>query len=253
MSSWHLSTVDMNFLVEALSLPPLPYPLGAPSPGMTFDERRRLVERVRADLANRGLTSDGTLGDALVLLAFGEVVIDGRLTAGGEVDLVGAVRDDLSALVVRTDATVRVDLVDACALTDVIVGLLPATPQPPGNPATVPHEALARALAASDSRDLERLLADADAGDTDARLLADLLRTDDAARFGVAARAPATDAYRDRRVWTWYASAAGGVLVSHDSDEAPTSTTLVPAAPARVGRCLSDALCGLRHGGVRNE
>jgi hypothetical protein len=216
--SWKLSTVDIQLLVDALSLPPLPYPLETPSPGEELDERRRLVEPVRADLVARGLSANGTLGDALVLLAVGELVIDGRLIAGPEVDLVSTVWGDRAALAVRNGDTVRVDLVDDSAVTDLIVDLLPAMPQLPAI-SVLPHEAVATALAA--------------------------------ARFGVAARTPATDEFRDRRGWTWYASEAGGFLLAHDSNDSPTWTTLVPAAPAGVGQCLSDALHDLRYRGVR--
>jgi EspG family len=235
--SWTLSTVDMDFLVEALSLPPLPYPLGAPSPGIPFDERRRLVESVRADLADRGLSPEGTLGEALVLLAFGEFVIDGRLTVGRDIDLVGAVRGDRAALAVRSGDTVQVDLVPDSALTDLIVDLLPELTQLRRTSATVPHEALVSALTTisrtGDFREYERILASAEFGAE--------------AQFGVAVRTPATDAYRDRRVWIWYASESGGVLLGHDPDDSLKWTTLAPAAPARVGQCLSESLFGLRH------
>lgn len=245
MSSWTLSTVDMEFLVDALSLPSLPYPLGSPSPGIAFDERRRLVESVRADLAGRGLSSEGTLGDALVLLAFGELVVDGRLTVGRQVDLVGVVRDDRAALAVRSGDSVRIDLVRDDALTDLIVELLPAMPPLRGNTADVRHHALAKAISRiGDLREFERVLADAEARGTDGRLLA-------GAQFGVAVRTPATDAYRDRRVWIWYASDAGGVLLGHDANDPPRWTTLVPAAPERVGHCLSETLYDLRYGRVR--
>jgi hypothetical protein len=67
----------------------------------------------------------------------------------------------------------------------------------------------------------------------------------------VGIRTPATDAYRERRVWAWYATEACGVLMSLDSNDVPAWTTLVPADPARVGQYLGNALCALKYGGTR--
>lgn len=252
--------MDMDVLVETLRLPSLPYPLEVPSPGVTFEDRRRHVEAVLADLAGRGLvrgsdlTSD--LGVALDLVASGELVIDGRLAVGQPLDLVGALRGDRAALAVQAGDTVRVSLVHDRDLVRLIVDLLP--PLPPlrrlaRNSTSIPHEALTNALTAiaesGDFLEFERILTQADVRDQDVQLLAGLVRAGSAAaQFGVALRTATTDAYRERRVCAWYATEAGGVLMSHDSTESPAWTTFIPADPARVGQHLRDALYALKYG-----
>jgi hypothetical protein len=257
LSSWTLSTVDIEVLVATLSLPSLPYPLEVPSPGVTFDERRRHVEAVRADLADRGLVqglaATGRLRDALDLLTSGELVIDGRLDVGRPLDLVGVVGGDQAVLATQTGDTVRVSLVHDSALTGLIVDLLPPVGQLAGSSTSVPHEVLVGALAtiaeSGDFSAFERTLAQAGVRGSDVRLLAELVRAKGAAaQFGISFRVPTTDVYRRRRVWSWYASAAGGILLGPDSSDSPEWTTLVPANPARVGRYLRDALSDLRYG-----
>jgi hypothetical protein len=99
------------------------------------------------------------------------------------------------------------------------------------------------------SLEFERILTRAGARGSDLRLLAELVRAEGtAAQFGVAVRTPTTDVYRQRRVWSWYARQAGGVLLGLDSSDSPVWTTLVPADTARVGQYLRDALNGLRYG-----
>ncbi len=252
MPSWTLSTVDIEVLAETLALPPLPFPLDVPSPRATSEERRHL-DAVRADLADRGLVAGGALGDALVLLACGEFLIDGRLAVGRQLDLVGAVRGERAALAVRSGEAVQVSLVHVGSLTDRIVDLLPSVRQLPGNSTTMPHDALVRALRSitrdGDLREFERILTEAGVRDTDMRLLAELVRDEGAtAQFGVAARKSGTDSVPKRRVWTWYASEAGGVLFGFDS---PAWTSVVPASPRRVGQFLGRALYELRYGDVR--
>ncbi|HEX6354039.1 ESX secretion-associated protein EspG [Actinophytocola sp.] len=200
--SWLLSKMDVGILLETLALPCL---LEVPSPGVTFVERLRHVEALKVELAERGLEPVGALGDALVLLTCGDFVVDGRLTGGRPLDLVGAVSGDRAALAVRADDTIQISLMRDSALPGKIVDLLP----------TVGH------LAGAGSA---------------------------VARFGITAR---TRADRDRRVWTWYASQAGGVLAGPDSWDSPVWTTLVPADSARVGQYLGNELYDLRYGGVR--
>lgn len=242
--------------MEALALPSLPCPLTMPSPGVTFEERRRHVDAVLADLAARGFGPGDALCDALVLLARGEFVIDGRLMVDRPLDLVGAVSGDRAALAVQAGDVVRVSLVPDSALTGLIVDLLPEVGQLAGNSTAMPHGAFVRALAdiarTKDFIEFERILTDAGVRGSDVRLFAELVRGGSAAaQFGVAVRAPATDSFRHRRVWTWYASDAGGVLLGLDSRASPSWVTLVPAAPARVGQYLGDELYDLRYGDIR--
>lgn len=224
---------------------------------MTFDDRRRHVEAVLADLTGRGLVRGaaltGDLGVALDLVATGELVIDGRLTVGQQFDLVGVLRGDQAALAVQAGDTIWVSLVHERDLVRLIVDMLPPLRRLTGNSKNIPHEAFTNALAAlaesGDYFEFERILAQTGVHDQDVRLLAGLVRSGSAAaQFGVALRTPATDAYRQRRVWTWYATEAGGALLSNDSTDSPAWTTLVPADPARVGQYLRDALYALKYG-----
>lgn len=253
--------MDLDVLVETLRLPSLPYPLEVPSPGVTFADRRRHVAGVLADLAGRGLVRGaglaGDLGVALDLVACGELVLDGRLALGQPLDLVGALRGEQAALAVRTGDTVRVSLVHERDLVRLIVDLLPPSRRLTGNSKSIPYEALTNALTAiaesGDYVEFERILTRAGVRDQDVRLFAGLVRAGSAAaQFGVALRTPATDAYRERRVWAWYATEAGGVLLSNDSTDSPAWTTLVPADPARVGQYLRDALYALKYGRDQN-
>jgi EspG family len=260
--NWDLSTADMDVLVETLRLPSLPYPLEVPSPGETFDDRRRHVAAVLADLAGRGLVHGtdltGDLGVALELLASGERVIDGRLAVGQPLDLVAALRGDQAALAVQAGDTVRVSLVHDRDLVRLIVGMLPPLGRLTGNSTSIPYEPLTNALTtiaeSGDHFEFERILVRAGVRDQDLQLLAGLVRAGSAAaQFGVALRTPATDVYRERRVWAWYATEAGGVLLSNDSTDSPAWTTLVPADPARVGQYLRDALYALKYGRDQNH
>lgn len=257
MSDWILSTVDLDVLAELSLLPSLPYPLEVPSPGVTLDERRRHVEAVCGNLVDRGLVQGAELAvdlrEALNLLVTGEFVIDGRFSIGQSFDLVGVVRDDQAALAVQTGDTIRLSLVPDHALAGIIVELLPAARKLVGNSTSIPYEAFTKALTAitrsGDFSEFEQILGQAGVRDSDVRLLAELTRAEGvAAQFGVAIRAPTTDVYRERRVWTWYVTNAGGVLLGPDSPDSPAWTTLVPADPTRVGQYLRGALYDLRYG-----
>lgn len=249
--SWKLSAEDLDVLVEVMGLPPLPYPLDLPSPGVTFDERRRHVEAVVADLTTRGLVQGGEpvggLARALDLLARGEVVVDGRVGFTEPLDLVGALDRDRAALATRSGARMRLDLVSDRELVPLIVGLLPPVGRLAGNAMTIPHEAFTRALVTftetGDLFEVEDALAKAGVRDQDVRLLSGLVRADGvAAQFGVGVRTPGTDVHRERRVWTWHACDLGGALLTPDSAEHPTWISLVPAEPARLGEHLDEAL-----------
>jgi hypothetical protein len=235
----------------------LPYPLDVPSPGESVDERARHVEMVLADLARRGLVQGAglavDLADALDLLVSGEIVIDGRLALGRPLDLVGVVHNDRAVLAVQAGDTVQVSLVHDRDLVQSIVALLPAARRLTGNSMTIPYEAFTRALTTfvdtGDSFEFEQILAQAGVRGQDVQMLAGLAQAGSvAAQFGVARRTPTTDVYRERQVWTWYAAEAGGVLLSHDSNDSPTWTTLTPADPARLGQYLGKALYTLRYG-----
>jgi hypothetical protein len=257
LPSWALSTTDIDVLVEMLQLPPVPYPLDVPSPGVTIDERQRHVAAVRADLTERGLIQGlspaGDLADALDLLVSGEIVIDGRLAVDQPLDLVGVVRGDHAALAVQTGDKIRISLVRDHDVVPLIVDLLPAMRPLTGNSTTIPYKALTHALTAfmdtGDSVQFKQILTEAGVRSQDVQSLSDLLQVRSvAAQFGVAFRMPATDTYRNRRVWTWYATElAGGALMGHDSNDSPTWTNLIPANPERVGQYLKNALYSLRY------
>jgi len=249
---WVLSEVDLDVLVELTRSPDLPYPLQLGSPGVTFDERRRHVEGARTGLVARGLV-DGLdpvadLRHALSLLTSGELVLDGRIASAR---LVGVVRGDEAVLAVQTGETVRLSLMPDQLLVSMITEWLPPVPRRAGNSTAVPREAVMRALTAvaesGDHGELGRVLVEAGIREPDVRTLTELVRGKGvAAQFGIARRSAATDTYRERRVWSWYATRAGGLLMSCDT--ADPWASLVPADPARVAEYLGDALYELRYG-----
>jgi hypothetical protein len=247
----------MDVLVEISRLPPLPYPLEIPATGDTVGARRQYMAAMSADLAERGLVEDGEvvpgLRNALELLASGELVLDGRLGRPRPADLVAVARRDRAVLAVQTGDSVRLDRVADHAVVGMVVDLLPATNRLPGGSTTVRADTLNAALSAAagtgDIGELTRTLRDGGVRDRDVRMIAELAGSDGtAAQFGVAFRNPATERYRERGVWSWYATRSGGVLLCLDQDGTPPWTTFVPADPARVGRYLQDALDVRKHG-----
>ncbi|MGB3437356.1 MAG: ESX secretion-associated protein EspG [Actinophytocola sp.] len=246
----------MDVLVETSRLPPLPYPLEIPVTGDTVGARRRHVASMAAVLAERGLMEDGEvvpgLRNALQLLASGELVLDGRLGGPRPADIVAVVRRDRAVVAVQTGDSVRLDRVPDHAVVGMVVDLLPATRQLQGGSTAIRQDTLDAALSSAvdsgDIGELTRVLRDGGVRDRDVHMVADLARSDGmAAQFGVALRNPATERYRERGVWSWYATKSGGVLLCLDQDGTPPWTTFVPADPARVGRYLQDALDARKH------
>jgi hypothetical protein len=257
LPGWTLSTTDVDVLVEVAGLPPLPYPLEIPATGDTVGGRARHVAAVSAALAERGLVEDGEvvpgLRNALNLLASGGLVLDGRLGAPVNADLVAVVRRDRAVLAVQKGDSVRLGWVSGHDVVGVVVDMLPATRQLQGGSITVRQDLLSAALAAAteagDLDELTRVLRDCGVRDRDVRVIAELAASDGmTAQFGVAFRNPETERYRERGVWSWYATQSGGVLLCLDQEGTPPWTTLVPADPARVGRYLQDALDARKHG-----
>ncbi|HEV2779014.1 MAG TPA: ESX secretion-associated protein EspG [Actinophytocola sp.] len=251
-----MSTIDMAVLAEVLRLPLFPYPLEVPTSGVTVDEHHRHVEAVLAGLVERGFVHGSTvavdLSYALDLLASGELVVDGRLVVGHQCDLVGTVREGHAALAVRTGDAVQIGLMPSRYLVQSIVKLLPDVPPLRGSSLTIPAESFTRALAVAaqtvGSSETYEFFTEAGIRSQDAQTLASIVRTTGvAAQFGVSFRKPLVDLHQKRKTWTWYATEAGGIVLTHDSNERPTWTTLTPADPTRVGDYLDEALYALKY------
>jgi hypothetical protein len=256
LPGWTLSTADIDVLVEILRLPPLPYPLDIPAAGDTVAARRRHVASISAVLAERGLVVDGevvpALRNALHVLASGGLVLDGRIGGSRPADLVAVARRDRAVVAVQTGDSVRLDRVSDHAVVGMVVDLLPATRQLQGGSTAIRQDTLTAALSAAvdsgDVGDMTRVLHDGGVRERDVRMIAELAGADGmTAQFGVAFRNPATDRYRERGVWSWYATQSGGVLLCLDQEGTPPWTTFVPADPVRVGRYLQNALDTRKH------
>jgi hypothetical protein len=255
-----LTAEDVDVLSELLKLPPFPLSLEPAPSGARFDEHKLQLERVLDRLREQGLVH-GTavrddLADALGLLACGEIVIDGCLLIDRPLDVVGVVQDDQAAVGIQSDETVQLCTVPGRYLVDMIVSLLPNVSRLPGSSLTFPHDVFIRALSAfvksGDGGELDRILVEGGISSADAYFLASMARADGLiAQFSVSIRNPITETYRNRSTWIWYATTAGGVLLSHADKEHPVWTTLTPADPARVGRHLSDAVYTLKYGQQR--
>ncbi|MFE9748466.1 ESX secretion-associated protein EspG [Saccharothrix saharensis] len=138
-----LSLPAFEILWDDLDAGPVPYPLDLPSPGETFDERRRIRQAVHADLDRRGLARRGRpeaeLEDALRLLHRPAA----RITVLGMPDVHA---DALlrAVVVARGNYVVRAVQEEGFVLLDVVRGpaeaaveVLPPARPGPGKPVTV--------------------------------------------------------------------------------------------------------------------
>ncbi|MGW4113131.1 ESX secretion-associated protein EspG [Actinosynnema sp. NPDC004786] len=138
-----------DILWDDLDAGPVPYPFDLPSPGSTFDERRRVRQDVYAELDRRGLARRGRpeadLEDALRLLHRPVT----RITVLGMPDVHADTM--LRAVVVARGAyAVRAVQEDGFVLLDVVpgpvegaVGVVPPLRAGPGRPVTVAAKDLA--------------------------------------------------------------------------------------------------------------
>ncbi|KOX23180.1 hypothetical protein ADK67_21270 [Saccharothrix sp. NRRL B-16348] len=144
-----LTLAAFDVLWEDLDAGPIPYPLDVPSPGTTFDERRRIRQAVHADLDRRALTRRGRpeaeLEDALRLLhrpptritvlGMPDIHTDGLLRA------VVVARGGYAVRAVQEDGFVLLDVVRGPA--EAAVEVLPPLRPGPGKPVTVAAKDLA--------------------------------------------------------------------------------------------------------------
>ncbi len=137
-----LTPVEFDLVWESLGFAERPYPIEVPSFGETLDERDRLRAGVFDALAARGLHDghdlDRRFEDQLVLLARNEFSVDGLLSVGRSVRLLGAGRGGHAVLAVQTGDRIRIGPVGGGGVVAEIAGLIPDVDAGPGNPVALP-------------------------------------------------------------------------------------------------------------------
>ncbi|CAM4183597.1 ESX secretion-associated protein EspG [Kibdelosporangium persicum] len=145
-----LSLPAIDTLWEDLRLGSVPFPLEVRSHGETLDERRRIKAAVYSDLENRGLARrqrpEPELEDALTLLARPTICIDNvaMLDMRDQKSLKAMVvaTGRQAMLVVQRDLKISFTPVRETALAASIVDVLPHVKAGPGQPMTLPVDAL---------------------------------------------------------------------------------------------------------------
>ncbi|RLK54014.1 ESX secretion-associated protein EspG [Actinokineospora cianjurensis] len=157
MTAIRLSTAEFDVVWSTGRFGRMPYPLDVAHHGATVAERAAVTERVRGELAARGLWSgrgpDGVLLDVLAVLAAAHRSVDAvghlpvesaALGPAGAFRALGAVRDDRGALaVVHADGTVTLRVLRHTELPRAVVDLLPAGQPGPGYAVSVAMAELA--------------------------------------------------------------------------------------------------------------
>ncbi|MBP2476629.1 hypothetical protein JOF53_005501 [Crossiella equi] len=149
-----LSGVEFEVCWEFLQLGELPYVFDLPSPGRDWEERRRLLHQVIADLTARGLADRGRLvpelAESLSLLADFRWAVDARVFTEHPVRARGAVAGERAVLALL-DAGNQVELwqLPDHALLGQLVALVGAVPTPRVTSANVRTQVLEAAQRAT--------------------------------------------------------------------------------------------------------
>ncbi|RSM82199.1 ESX secretion-associated protein EspG [Kibdelosporangium aridum] len=145
-----LSLPALDALWEDLRLGSIPFPLEVRSHGETIEERMRIKAAVYSDLENRGLArrrrAEPELEDALTLLARPTISIDNvamlDMRDQKSVKAMVVATGRQAMLVIQRDLKISFTPIRETALAASIVDVLPHVKAGPGQPMTLPLDAL---------------------------------------------------------------------------------------------------------------
>ncbi|SDC74305.1 ESX secretion-associated protein EspG [Actinokineospora iranica] len=252
MVTW-LGAVEFDLIWEGLGFAERPYPIDVPSFGETVGERDRLRGEVVAGLVARGLHDgrdlDRRLEDQLVLLARNEVTVDGLLSVGRTVRVLGAGKGADAVLAVQSGDRIRVGPVGGGGLVAELAGLLPDADAGPGNPVTLPKAVFNNAVDAYVESGFGGLAATLDRGGVsgpDMRTIATLVENSRHGGGQVAANSLDRLGRRTRTdAVNWFDTTAGRYLWLPTQRDGVAWLTLAPADSAGLAQRLGDLVASV--------
>ncbi|PPK65911.1 ESX secretion-associated protein EspG [Actinokineospora auranticolor] len=249
-----LTLVEFDLVWESLGFTDRPYPLEIPSFGETTDDRDRLRKEVVDGLAARGLHDgrdlDRHLEDDLTLLARHSYSVDGLLSVGRHVRLLGAGRPARAALAVQTGERIKIgQLTGAVAIVGEIVGLVPDADPGPGTSVTLPKSVFNNAIDAyveTGFAGLETALNQGGISGRDMRTIATLVENSRHGGGQVAANSVDQVGRKNRTdVVNWFDTTAGRYLALPTRRDGVDWLTLAPADTPRLAQRLRDLVASV--------
>ncbi|WP_051385982.1 ESX secretion-associated protein EspG [Actinokineospora inagensis] len=249
-----LTLVEFDLLWESLGRTDRPYPLEVPSFGETVDDRDRLRKEVIDGLIARGLHDgndlDRDLEDSLGLLWQHEYSVDGLLSVGRHVRLIGAGRGTRTVLAMQMGERVRIGQPRHGGIVAEILALLPDAEPGPGTSVTLPKSVFHNAIDAyvdSGFAGLETALNQGGVTGRDMRTIATLVENSRHGGGQVAANSVDRLGRRTRTdVVNWFDTTAGRYLALPGKREGVDWITLAPADPPRLAKRLHDLVASVR-------
>ncbi|MBM7771281.1 hypothetical protein JOD54_001485 [Actinokineospora baliensis] len=243
-----LTLVEFDLLWEALGRSDRPYPLDVPSFGETTDDRDQLRKEVINGLTARGL-HDGTdldrdLEDSLTVLAQHDYSVDGLLSVGRHVRVLGAGRGSRTVLAVQMGERIRIGQLRGGAIVAEIVALLPDADPGPGTAVTLAKSVFHNAIDAyvdSGFAGLETALNQGGVTGRDMRTIATLVENSRHGGGQIAANSVDRMGRRTRTdVVNWFDTTAGRYLALPTKRDGVDWLTLAPADTPRLSQRLRD-------------
>ncbi|WP_304523844.1 ESX secretion-associated protein EspG [Actinokineospora sp. PR83] len=250
-----LTEVEFDLTWEALGLGERPYPIDVPSFGTTTAEREDLRIGVIGSLTAKNLHDgrelDRELEDHLVLLARNDFSLDGLLSVGVPLRVLGVGQGSRSALAVQAGGEIRVGAAGPGGVVAEVAGMLPEVPAGPGNPVTLPkqvfHDAI-DAYVAGGFANLEHALNRGGVSGRDLRTVTTLVESARSGGGQVAANAVDRMGRRTRTpVLNWFDTSAGRYLVlTSPQPDGSDWLTIGPVDPQRLAGRIRDLVDGVR-------
>ncbi|WP_018683402.1 ESX secretion-associated protein EspG [Actinokineospora enzanensis] len=249
-----LTLLEFDLVWESLGLAERPYPLEIPVHGTTLDDRARLRTEVVQTLAARGLHDgrdlDRRLEDHLTLLARNEFSVDGLLSIGRHVRVLGAGRGTRAVFAVQTGGRVRIGPLGGGGIVGEIITLLPAADPGPGTAVTLPKSVFNNAVDAyvdTGFGGLETILNQAGVSGRDMRTIATLVENSRHGGGQVAANTVDRLGRRTRTdVVNWFDTTAGRYLALPTHHNGTDWLTLAPADTPRLTQRLHTLVASTR-------
>ncbi|GAA3024812.1 ESX secretion-associated protein EspG [Actinokineospora globicatena] len=248
-----LTLVEFDLLWESLGRSDRPYPLDVPSFGETTDERDQLRKEVVEGLVARGLHDgadvDRELEDSLTLLAQHDYSVDGLLSVGRHVRVLGAGRGSRTALAVQTGERIRIGQLRGGGVVAEIMALLPDAEPGPGTAVTlrksVFHDAI-DAYVETGFGGLETVLNQGGLTGRDMRTIATLVENSRHGGGQVAANSLDRVGRRTRTdVVNWFDTTAGRYLALPTRRDGVDWLTLAPADAPRLTQRLRELVASV--------